>query len=886
MKKIPFRRTTRGRLLFLAIGVEMLMLLILVSNSMRLMNDIMSNQTHIQVEEYTPVLLAALTAPLAQRDYSTVQAILNESRKSGGVSYIVIEDRSGKRVASNGWPFDKPLPAPQKELHLFENKMRYDVALPILLENQSFGTLHYGFDMSHIIAGRRVLLIQGFGIAALEVVLSTLVLLLVGHWMTRSLTKLINASLQIADGNLSPPEMPEGKDDLGQLGVAFNSMALVISERMSELTVAKEAAETSEKRLRSISDSAIDAILMMDPRGVISYWNSAAVRILGYSPEEAIGKDLHDLLVPKHYHAAFYAAFPEFLRSGTGNALGKTLERFAIRKDGQEIEVALSLSPALLDGEWHAVGMLRDITKTKSMERTLRKLSSAVQHSPASIVITDYDGTIEYVNPKFCEITGFTSEEVIGQNPRITKGGNHPQSFYKDLWTTIKSGREWRGELHNRNKDGSFIWELTSISPIWDESGVVTHFVGVKENITAQKELQEKLIIVAENNKLAKIEAEQANKTKSEFLASMSHELRTPINAMLGMTDLLVEPELSHEQTEYFTVLRSAGEALQGLINNILDLSKIEAGMLSLESAPFKVSDCIQQIMGMMIGQANQKNINITSSLSVDIPDWLLGDSLRVIQILLNLVSNAIKFTEQGSLSLLVELVSVSGSEVMLKFSVIDTGIGIAPDKLKTIFEKFCQADTSTTRNYGGSGLGLAISQHLAQMMGGNIDVESALGQGSCFYFTCRFTTPTVKPVEFMQEINGTDKPIRSLSILLVDDNKDNRTVMCAYFRKTDHVVATAVNGEEAFAKIKEGNFDLVLLDMEMPVMDGYTAVRLIRQWELETGRSELPVIALTANALKEDRQKSLDAGCTEHLTKPIHKTRLLEVVDAYAVLS
>ena len=885
MMRISLPHTIRGRLLLLAIGVELLMLTILVSNSLRLLHGAMTNQARSQAEQYYPVLEAALTAPLAQRDYATVQAIINESRTAGKVDYIVVVDTAGKRAASSGWPLDRALPVPSKDLLLFmeDKEPRYDVVVPISMQKQPLGTLHFGLDLSHIVSARRMLLAQGLSIAAVELILSSLFMLMIGYWLTRHLTSLTRASLEVAAGNLPPSPVPEGNDDVGQLGVAFNTMSRVIAERVAELTAAKEGAEASESRLRGITDSAIDAILMMDPTGAITYWNPAAAQILGYSPEEALGKDLHNLLVPEHYHAAFHAAFPEFLRSGTGNALGRTLERFALRKDGQEIEVALSLSPVKLNGEWHAVGMLRDITSTKLMERSLRKLSTAVEHSPVSIIITDRAGTIEYVNPKFTQLTGYSSEEVLGQNPRILKGGEQPPELYQEMWQTLLSGREWRGEFHNRNKDGSMVWELASISPIRDKNGDITNFVGVKENIGEQKRLQKELIEVALHDKLARDHAEQASKTKSDFLASMSHEIRTPLNAILGMLDILVETPLNSEQAEYLSVVYSASETLQRLIDDILDLSKIEAGMLRLDCALFNLPDCIQEFMNMMSVRASQKNLTLTSTLGQDIPNWLVGDSFRLRQILINLVGNAIKFTGQGGVSLAVELAVTDGNNCTVKFSICDSGIGIASGKLHTIFENFSQADTSTTRNYGGSGLGLSISKRLAEMMGGEISVESTPDVGSCFHFTCRFAMPVETPPEHQPEVSAEEKPIRSLSLLLVDDNKDNRTVLNAYFRRTVHRVETAVNGEEAVAKIKKGTYDLVLLDMEMPVMDGYTAVRLVREWEQENGRAPLPIIALTANALKEDSQRSLAAGCTAHLTKPIHKDKLLKAVDEYA---
>ena len=516
---------------------------------------------------------------------------------------------------------------------------------------------------------------------------------------------------------------------------------------------------------------------------------------------------------------------------------------------------------------------------------SLRKLSTAVEQSPVSITITDREGTIEYVNPKFCQVTGYSSDEVLGQNTRILKGGNHSSEFYKDMWDTILSGCDWRGEFQNRNRDGSLMWELASISPILDDSGDISHFVEVKENISEQKKLQEELIQLALHDKKAKEQAEQASRSKSYFLASMSHEIRTPLNAIIGMAELLEDAGLSEEQHGYVMVAKNAGETLLALINDILDLSKIEAGMLQIENSDFNVSSLIAKIESVMGVKAHEKFVDMRSVIAPDVPAVLSGDHVRLRQVLINLVGNAIKFTERGSITLSVELVK-EAPDVVLRFSVKDTGIGIPADKQNLIFESFTQADASTTRQYGGTGLGLAISMRLVKMMGGELGVESVENRGSRFFFTAHFALGTSSPQQVvMLPKCEAGLPQRALRVLVVDDNKDNLTVLSAYFRKTSHCVETAIDGAKAVEKIKGSTYDLVLLDMEMPVMDGYTAASLIREWERATGRAALPIIALTANALKEDRQKSLDAGCTAHLTKPIHKEKLLESVEYYAQL-
>ena len=526
-----------------------------------------------------------------------------------------------------------------------------------------------------------------------------------------------------------------------------------------------------------------------------------------------------------------------------------------------------------------------NITERKRLEETVARnaqfMRKLVDVTPGMLGYWTSELNCLFANSTYLEWFNKTPEQMLGMNLRDLLG----EKLFRQNETMIRNALEGKYQQFERiltKNDGSTRFTLAHYIPDV-EGGIVRGFFVSVSDIDEMKQAEFRSVLLNKELASQAKEADFANRAKTDFLATMSHEIRTPLGAILGMTDLLAETSLDSEQRESVAVLQSAGEALQSLIDDILDLSKIEAGLLHIESVPFNLRDCIDQTVKMMSSRARQKKLSFSASLAHDTPDWLAGDPYRLRQILLNLIGNAIKFTERGGVSVEVETVTADTSSIMVRFSVSDSGIGIATDKLQTVFEKFSQADSSTTRNYGGSGLGLSISHQLTALMGGEMGVESTEGVGSCFHFTCRFALLTERQSEPPPPVVAPENQLRPLAILLVDDNKDNRTVLSAYFRSTLHVVECAVNGEEAVAKVKQGGPDLVLLDMEMPVMDGYTAVRLIREWEQETGRAPLPVIALTANALREDKLKSIAAGCTDHITKPVNKKDLLKRVDEYA---
>ena len=518
--------------------------------------------------------------------------------------------------------------------------------------------------------------------------------------------------------------------------------------------------------------------------------------------------------------------------------------------------------------------------EAEATNKKLRQLSSAVENSSTAIVITDCLGRIEYVNPKFCEITGYSQEEIIGANPRILNAGRQPKELYRELWATISAGRAWCGDFCNLKKNGDLFWEHASISPIRSADGQITNFVAVKEDITEQKRVAGELSSAQEA-------ALAANRAKSEFLANMSHEIRTPLSAIIGFSDLTLRTSLQPRQQDYLQKIQTAGDLLLSIINDILDFSKIEARQLEMEQIPFRLDTILANVTDIVQQKVNQKRLQLRVATEGDVALDLVGDQHRLSQILVNLLNNAVKFTETGGVSLETTLQKRLPGRVKLKFTVRDTGIGISDELLKKLFQPFTQADGSTTRRFGGTGLGLSISKQLVQLMDGEIWCESRSEQGSTFCFTAWFGagvpggTARGAPAEATGRDHDEAGPDFSGSrILLVEDNAVNMELASELLHGTGTTVEHAADGRKAVTMICSGgtHYDLVLMDLQMPVMDGYQAARLIRS---DSRFSELPIVAMTADAMKEVQQAILEAGMSAIVTKPINAATLLRVIGS-----
>jgi PAS domain S-box-containing protein len=547
----------------------------------------------------------------------------------------------------------------------------------------------------------------------------------------------------------------------------------------------------------------------------------------------------------------------------------------------------------------------REIAARKSAEERLRNSEARnraiFDKIPDGIITINHEGFVESINPAAQCIFGQTAGEIIGQQVSQLFPGISP------IWLDEKpdgptpdppaKAFALQRRATGRGKGGDTLPVEVTIGEM--PRTLSRSFVMVVRDLSERKQFEESLAS-AQNI------ADRANRARSEFLATMSHEIRTPMNAIVGMGDLLAETPLSVEQKEHLMVLRRAGASLLDLINDILDFSNMEVGRLELERVSFELENLVQKTISDLRDRAHQKGLNLGWRIFPGVPNKLNGDAGHLRQILINLLGNAIKFTDTGEVVLEIKTIDHdSKRDCLLQFSVRDTGIGLAADKAKTIFDPFTQADSSATRKYGGTGLGLAICKRLTALMGGRIWVESHDGQGSTFYFTVRLgvdpesatpfsrsSVPEAPPMAARADevaeravpadalpAKLNDHPIR---ILLAEDTKDNQALIQAYLRKGPYELEMAENGEIAVKKFAAGHFDLVFMDMQMPVMDGYSATQAIRQWEREHGREPTPIVALTACALREEAEKSFAAGCTAHVTKPIRKAEFIETISQY----
>lgn len=652
-------------------------------------------------------------------------------------------------------------------------------------------------------------------------------------------------------------------DELAQLVISFNLMRKNLAHDINRREIAEQEIIKTKQFYENITEGVQDGIWVTDVNDVIFYANSAMEKIAGVPREQIQGNNILN----------------DFSEEVSGNLIKYYKQAKEEKKPvWYDIKVKTPANRDTWQNGWlipqfqenaftGIICTIRDVTERKQAEELVRKLSTAVEQSPSIIVITDLEGNLEYVNPKFIELTGYSSSEVIGLDINILKSGMQDEGLFKEMWETVNSGEVWRGQFHNKKKNGEQFWEAVSISAIQNESGDVINFIQIGEDITQQKKTETELKVALEK-------ALESDRLKSAFLANMSHELRTPMNGILGFVKLLTKPDLGKDKIDkYSGIISKSSDRLLKTINDIIDISKIEAGEMPVSTAETSINSVMDELLSFHSSEANLKGLSLVlvpspSGEQIDI----ITDSHKLYVILSNLTKNAIKFTEKGSVTLGYTL-----KDSFIEFIVKDSGIGIPQDRIEAIFNRFEQADIEDKRGYEGSGLGLAISKAYAEMLDGEIFVESVEGEGSKFTLTIPYIKIEKKEnAGISEKINSFSEKTRKMNLLIVEDDEVSvellETMLHDIFQKT-HV---ARNGMEAVRLCREDpEIDLVLMDIKMRVLNGYEATKQIREFN-----KDVIIIAQTAYALSRDRELSIEAGCDDHISKPIDLNELLGKIE------
>ncbi|MFY0620865.1 MAG: response regulator [Pelagimonas sp.] len=509
-----------------------------------------------------------------------------------------------------------------------------------------------------------------------------------------------------------------------------------------------------------------------------------------------------------------------------------------------------------------SVGRQNVIQTLRTRDAELERLSLVARHASDSIILTDPDTNILWVNTAFERMTGYRADEAIGCQPgELLNSGKTSQRTIDAINDHKRRGEPFHTEILNKTKSGELIWVDTNIVPVLSPNGQVAMIMAIERDITFAKAHEREL---AE----AKQAAEKADKAKTDFLANMSHEIRTPMNGIIGMADLLAEADLPDDSQQCIEVIQNSSHSLLKIINDILDLSRLEAGKVDITDVDFNLLECVEGTATLLGAKAREKGLVLDLSCSRSVPEVVRADDDRLRQILVNLIGNAIKFTDSGVISVRVRCADTDPYRLMI--DVKDTGVGIPAEKAARIFDRFSQADAATTRVFGGTGLGLTISNMLAQLMGGRISVQSEPGKGSCFQVIIQTRPPVGQVAPAPPTIHGLNF-LQNHTVLLAEDNATNRLLVHRFLKDTGATVIDAVNGIEAVEHCRHHNPDIILMDMSMPKMDGLAATRMIRSQQIPQPH----IIALTANAFSADREACFEAGMDAFLSKPIKKVDL-----------
>ncbi len=656
------------------------------------------------------------------------------------------------------------------------------------------------------------------------------------------------------------------ESDLKVLEIIAHNIGVFIKrvKYIELLKTAKEQAEESKHVYESLFNENASAMILVDAKNAkIEDANQSACNFYGYNKQKMLTLFIQDLSTDP---ASFIT-----------NEINETTKcdnyhaEYKHKLANNEIrDVEVFSGKIMLYGKSFIYSIINDISTRKKNELEIQRLYSAIDQSLSPIALTDLNGVITYANPGYCYTSGYSNKELIGQSASIHKSNETPKQIYKDLLQTISKGEIWRGEITNKKKNGELYVEQVIISPVFDKNHKLLQFIKVSRDITKELKIKKELIEAKEN-------AEESDRLKSAFLANMSHEIRTPMNGILGFTDLLLDSDLTgEEKDEFINIIKQSGDRLLNTVNDLIDISMIEAGQVKISKTKVNVTKQLEHLCSFFKPEAEQKGIQLEFITKLENKDLVMEtDEAKFASILTNLIKNAIKFSTKGIIQIKGEYIEEKDKR-HAKFSVKDQGIGVAYDKLDRIFNRFEQEDTSNSKGYDGSGIGLSIAKAYVEALGGKIWVESEKSKGSNFQFSLPINSlPPIKSILDVRSKNKEQSAKKGIKILIAEDEESISKYLSIVLKDISSEIILAKNGAEALEIYSnQKDIDLILMDINMPVMDGYEATRRIREFD-----SNIPIIAQTAYALSNDKEKILAAGFDKYISKPINKNKLINMI-------
>uniref|UniRef100_A0A7V2ZJ18 histidine kinase n=1 Tax=Ignavibacterium album TaxID=591197 RepID=A0A7V2ZJ18_9BACT len=637
-----------------------------------------------------------------------------------------------------------------------------------------------------------------------------------------------------------------------------------ITRNVTERNKAQTKIKESEKKFRALFENAMVAILLLDIKSFRVFdCNPATEEMFESSKNKIILSLIQDFSPEFQYNGE---KSDELINFYINKALSgeKTKFEWCFEFEKKRILAEVNLYKVEINGNSLLQMICNDITEKRKSEEQLNLLSQSINQSSSAVIITDLQGNIHYVNDTFASLTGYSKDEVIGKNPRILKSGYTSPEIYTQLWEDITSGKQWSGEFLNKRKDGTLYWESARISPVKNERGEITHFIGIKDDVTKLKKLLDEL-------KIAKAKAEEINRLKTNFLANMSHELRTPLVGILGCASMIAEDTKEPLTQELANIINKSGQRLHETLNAILDLTRLESESLAVDLKPVDILPLLKNTFELFLNEAKLKGLNLY--FDVDDEEIIAFADLNLLKsVMSNLISNAIKYTEVGGVS-----IRAFSNENKIIIKVVDTGIGIPDSYHDIIFEPFRQVSEGYNRQFEGSGLGLTLTKKYVKLMNGRIWYNSKIGEGSAFFVELNASTNKIEPITETSEQPSVQIDFSKKQVLLVEDDPINIQTISAFIGNL--VQLTAVNNaDDALEVVKSKKFDLILMDIGLSGdKNGLDVVQEIRKMK---DYQSTPIAAVTAYALDSDRDKMLSSGCTHYLAKPFPRQKLIDLLE------